>query len=276
MIEIDICKKLLGAKKEMHLDVNFNIKEKDIVALTGESGAGKTTLLRIFAGLEEAKGVIKVDNEIWLDKKFSLPPQKRRIGFVFQEYALFTNMSVEENLLYVNRDKEFCKKLLKMTNLYELKNRSVTKLSGGQKQRVSLCRAMMKRPKLLLMDEPLSALDPKMRTNLQLEILTFHKEFGTTTLLVSHDISEIYKLSNRVIKLHLGKIIADGPPKDILLQMGTNERFSLKGELLEIKNSIAVVVIGGELVEVVVNESEAKELKVGDMMRVKVDTRLIN
>jgi len=274
MIEIDICKKLLGAKGEMHLDVDFNIKEKDVVALTGESGAGKTTLLRILAGLEKANGIIKVDDEIWLDNKFSLPPQKRRIGFVFQEYALFTNMSVEENLLFVNNDKEFSKKLLKMTNLYELKNISVTKLSGGQKQRVSLCRAMMNRPKLLLMDEPLSALDPNMRTNLQQEILTLHKEFGTTTILVSHDISEIYKLSNRVIKLHFGKIVADGTPKDVLLQMSGNEKFSFSVEFLEINRVdmtyIAVVVVGGQLVEVVVNEREAKELKVGDMMSIKV------
>ncbi|GKT31793.1 molybdenum ABC transporter ATP-binding protein, partial [Aduncisulcus paluster] len=165
--------------------------EGDFVALAGQSGSGKTTLLRILAGLEEAQGTIQVGDESWLDDTKSLPVQKRKIGFVFQDYALFPNMSVEENLLYVTKDKLLADKLLEMIELSELRDRFPNTLSGGQKQRVSLCRAMMNKPKLLLMDEPLSALDPNMRTKLQYEILTLHKEFGTTTIMVSHDPSEI-------------------------------------------------------------------------------------
>ncbi|MCD6433905.1 MAG: ATP-binding cassette domain-containing protein, partial [Sulfurimonas sp.] len=181
MIKIDINKKLHGSSGDMELDINLDIKEGDFIALAGESGSGKTTLLRVFAGLEDATGTLQIGEEMWLDSKKSLPPQKRGIGFVFQDYALFPNMSVEENLLFVNRDRDLANHLLAMTELSSLANRLPNRLSGGQQQRVSLCRALMNRPKLLLMDEPLSALDPAMRTKLQSEILALHKEFGTTT-----------------------------------------------------------------------------------------------
>ena len=207
MIKINIQKQLHGSNGLMNLNVNLEIKQGEFVALAGLSGSGKTTLLRILAGLEEASGIIKINNSIWLDEKFSLSPQKREIGFVFQDYALFPNYTVLENLLYVNKDIELANHLLKITELSELKKRLPQTLSGGQKQRISLCRALMNRPKILLMDEPLSALDPSMRTKLQNEILTLHKEFNTTTIMVSHDPSEIYRLSNRMVVLNNGQIM---------------------------------------------------------------------
>lgn len=267
MIKIDITKKLHGANGDMDLDVSLDIKEGDFVALAGKSGSGKTTLLRILAGLEDAYGDIKVDKEIWLSDVTKLPPQKRGIGFVFQDYALFPNMSVEENLLYVYKDKSLAKELLVMTELFELKDRLPNTLSGGQKQRVSLCRAMMNRPKLLLMDEPLSALDPNMRTKLQNEILALHKSFGTTTIMVSHDPSEIYRLANRVVELQFGKIIKDGTPKQVLLKTSGTQKFSFEGELLDIVNvdviKVAIVAIGQQLVEIVVSSEEVKDLEIG-------------
>ncbi len=272
MINIDISKKLHGSSGEMNLNINLNIKEGDFVALSGKSGSGKTTLLRILAGLEEAEGSIKVGDELWIDSKRSLAPQKRKIGYVFQDYALFPNMSVEENLLFVNRDRSLADHLLNMTELDELKNRLPNTLSGGQQQRVSLCRAMMNRPKLLLMDEPLSALDPSMRTKLQNEILTLHKEFGTTTIMVSHDPSEIYRLASRVLVLDLGKIINDGKPKEVLLKTQGSQKFSFEGELLDITKVdviyVAIVSIGQQLVEVVVSSDEAKNLKIGQTVTV--------
>ena len=278
MIKININKKLHGSNGEMDLVVNLKIKQGDFIALSGLSGSGKTTLLRILAGLEEANGTIEVADEVWLDGKKSLPSQKRQIGFVFQDYALFANMSIEENLLYVNKDKELASKLLEMTELSELKNRYPDTLSGGQKQRVSLCRAMMNRPKLLLMDEPLSALDPNMRTKLQQEILTLHKEFGTTTIMVSHDPSEIYRLAKRVVALHLGKIINDGTPKEVLLKTRGSAKFSFEGELLDIVKVdviyVAIVSIGQQLVEVVVSDDEMRDLKVGQV--VSVSTKAFN
>ncbi len=272
MIEIDISKKLHGSNGEMDLKINLNIKENDFVALAGKSGSGKTTLLRILAGLEDASGEIKINNETWLSKNSTLPPQKRGIGFVFQDYALFPNMSVLENLLFVNRDRELANHLLQITELSELKKRLPNTLSGGQKQRVSLCRALMNRPKLLLMDEPLSALDPAMRTKLQNEILTLHKEFGTTTIMVSHDPSEIYRLASRVVVLNQGKIIDDGTPKEILLKTNGSQKFSFEGELLDILKVdviyIAIISIGQQLVEVVVSSQEAKNLKIGDIVSI--------
>jgi len=215
MIQIDIHKKLHGSQGEMHLDVTLEIRTGAFITLMGESGSGKTTLLRILAGLEKAEGKITVADTLWLDRQKMLPPQQRVIGFVFQDYALFDHMNVEENLLFVNDDKALAKKLLEMTELSRLSHRNVKGLSGGQKQRVSLCRAMMKQPKLLLMDEPLSALDPAMRTKLQDEILKLHKMFGTTTIMVSHDTDASYHLSDRILVLDHGKIIADGIPKEI-------------------------------------------------------------
>ncbi len=223
MIEIDIHKRLFGSNGEMELDINITIKRGEFLALAGESGAGKTTTLRILAGLESSMGTIKVDNEIWQSNNYSLAIQKRKIGFVFQDYALFPNMSVEKNLLFVHKDIELANYLLDITNLYNLKDRLPHTLSGGQKQRVSLCRAFMKRPKLLLMDEPLSALDPFMRVKLQDEILMLHKEFGTTTFMVSHDLDEIYNLSNRLIIIRDGKIINDGDTKKLLYSQNSQK-----------------------------------------------------
>lgn len=272
MIKININKKLHGANGEMDLKVDLEIQQGDFLALAGLSGSGKTTLLRILAGLEEATGMIQVGDEVWLDETKSLASQKRKIGFVFQDYALFPNMSVQENLLYVNKDKELANKLLKMTDLSELKNRYPNTLSGGQKQRVSLCRAMMNRPKLLLMDEPLSALDPSLRSKLQQEILTLHKEFGTTTIMVSHDPSEIYRLANRVVMLNFGEIINDGSPKEVLLKTRGSAKFSFEGELLDIVKVdviyVAIVSIGQQLVEVVVSDDEMKDLKIGQVVSV--------
>ncbi|RYA23073.1 molybdenum ABC transporter ATP-binding protein [Malaciobacter halophilus] len=272
MIDIEVSKELIGSNGKMNLDIKLNVKEGDFIALTGLSGSGKTTLLRILAGLEQSKSKIKVDNKIWQDDKKFLPPQQREIGFVFQDYALFTNMSVKQNLLYVNKDEKLANHLLELTELSQLENRNVTSLSGGQKQRVSLCRALMNRPKLLLMDEPLSALDPSMRTKLQDEILTLHREFKTTTIMVSHDSSEIYRLSNRVIVLQDAKIIKDGNAKDVLLKTSGSAKFSFEGELLDIVKVdviyIAIISIGQQLVEVVLSEDETINLQIGSKVRV--------
>ena len=267
---------MISIKVKNHiLDLDLEIDKGDFVAISGKSGSGKTTLLRVLAGLNSAKGLIKVENEIFLDNKTNIPIQKRNIGFVFQDYALFENMSVERNLLYVNNNKELCSKLLDMTHMREFKDRKPNTLSGGQKQRVAICRALMNNPTILLLDEALSALDPAMRTNLQNILLGLHKEFKTTTIMVSHDPSEIYRLASRVIVLEDGKIINDGTPKDVLLRTSGSQKFSFEGEVLEIKKVdvifIAIIAIGQQLVEIVISEDEAENLKVGN--RVNVSTK---
>ena len=215
MIGIDIKKSLHGADGLMHLDVNLEIQKGEFIALMGESGAGKTTLLRVLAGLEKAEGTIAIADKNWLENDNALAPQKRGIGFVFQDYALFKNMSVEENLLYVYNDSLLASELLSLTGLDALAKRNVKSLSGGQKQRVSLCRAMMNRPKLLLLDEPLSALDESMKQMLIQEIKKFHQTYGTTTIMVSHDTASSYQLADRVLVLSQGKVVKDGKPSEV-------------------------------------------------------------
>jgi len=210
MIRLDIKKKL----NEFILDVKFNVKKNEFIAISGVSGSGKSTILRIIAGLERAKGEVIVDNEVWQNKKLFLPPQKREVGFVFQDFALFPNMSILENLLYVKKDIDFANYLLKLVELEELKNRYPNSLSGGQKQRVALARALMRKPKILLLDEPFSALDEKLREKLQNYIIKLHNKFNLTTIIVSHSTSEIYKLANRVININRGKIEAKVIKKD--------------------------------------------------------------
>ncbi|MDF1884034.1 ATP-binding cassette domain-containing protein [Sulfurimonas sp. SAG-AH-194-C21] len=267
MIHININKALHGVNGGMSLDIDLDIKQGEFIALTGASGSGKTTLLRILAGLEEAEGEIEVNNLFWLKNRKSLKPQKRSIGFMHQENSLFLNMSILQNLLFVQKDLDLALRLLSLTGLTELKDKYPKTLSGGQKQRVSLCRSMMRKPDILLLDEPLSALDAKMRTQLQLEILALHKEFNTTTIMVSHDPSEIYKLSTRTLVLENGRIIKDGKTKEVLLKSQGSQKFSFEGELLELKEVdvviIAIVAIGQQIVEIVVSKKEAENLKVG-------------
>jgi len=261
MFNIDITKTLHGSNGAMKFAIKCTIKKGEFVALSGESGAGKTTLLRILAGLEEAKGEIDFNGTVWLSAKKSLAIQKRNIGFLFQDYALFENMSVEENLLFVNRDEKLSNELLELTELSSLKKQFPKMLSGGQKQRVALCRALMNRPKLLLLDEPLSALDGKMRLKLQDAILELHKRFKMTTVMVSHDPSEIYRMASRVLVIENGEIVNDGTAKEVMM----NSKSSLEGELLELsEEGVATLLVGQQLVELQLSDEEMQELQIGD------------
>ena len=262
MIKIEIEKKLYGSQGDMVLSVDLNIQKGEFVALMGESGAGKTTLLRVLAGLESMDGEIAVEGKSWKN----VAPQQREIGFVFQDYALFENMTVEENLLFVNPDKKLASELLTLTELTALKSRNVSGLSGGQKQRVALGRALMKKPKILLMDEPLSALDPTMRSKLQREIKQLHERFGMTTIMVSHDIHEVFKLASRVLLLEEGKVIQDGTVKEVMKNRAEYvEKLEAKVLSIDKKNNIyfATAYVAGKILEVEVDAS----VSIGDTLR---------
>ena len=256
MIKLDIQKPLQGARGEMLLDVNLQIKKGEFVLLTGQSGSGKTTLLRILAGLEKAKGTIKVDDNIWQDDKHFLPPQKRKIGFVFQHYALFPHLSVLENLLFIADDKDLAQNLLDKVELTSLQHQRPHELSGGQQQRIALARALMHRPKILLLDEPLSALDSDLRLKLQDDITSLHQEFGMTTIMISHHLSEIYRLAHRVIMIKEGKVIQDGSPKTLYL----NTKKVLKAQVIEVLEESLIVSIGDRLLRI---DRERRDIKVG-------------
>ncbi|MCR8684937.1 sulfate/molybdate ABC transporter ATP-binding protein [Campylobacter ureolyticus] len=266
MIEFSLKKELFGVNENMELNVKISFKSGSFISLSGESGSGKTTILRCLAGLEKANGFIKVDDEIWQDEKIFLSPQKRRIGFVFQDYALFENLSVKDNFLFVEKDINHCNKLLDMLGLMSLKDRYPTNLSGGQKQRVALGRAMMRKPKLLLLDEPLSALDPHLRARLQDEISKIQDMFKTTTILVSHDPNEIYKLANYMFVLKNGKIVKKGTPKEILLKTNGSQKFAFSGTLLNLEKIdtifVATVSVGQQITEVALASDLG--LRIGD------------
>lgn len=281
MIKIDINHPINTAKGRLDLNFKKDIESGKITALFGESGAGKTTLLKIIAGLIKPKfGRIEVDNELWFDssKNFSLALQKRKIGFVFQDYALFPNMNVKENIAYATSSKAKVSELLALMGLENLAKIYPKHLSGGQAQRVALARALAREPKILLLDEPLSALDFKMRANLQDELVKILEYFKISTLLVSHDLAEIYKLSHRILELKNGKIIKDFPKNEFFTHSSISAKLRLSATLLEIKKSDILVVLtlllNQDIIKITLSEEEFlkayQDIKIGDTLILSV------
>ncbi len=274
MISLDVQKKLHSAEGEMTLELDLQISEGHLVTIYGESGAGKTTTLRILSGLlKPDKGVITVDGNTWFDseKSIYLRPQQRNTGLVFQDYALFPNMTVLENLQFASKskaDKMVIDRLLELMELGALQHRKPGSLSGGQQQRVALARALVQRPKILLLDEPLSALDFKIRIKLQDHLLEAHREFGLTTLLISHDISEISKLSDQVFVLEKGKITKRGTPAEVFVDEKISGKFKFTGQVLNIEKQdvvyIVTVRIQNQVVKVIAQRTEIQGLETGD------------
>lgn len=272
MIQVSITKKLRGAKGEFLLEIDHTFGANDFWAIFGESGIGKTTLMRLIAGLDTPdSGRIVVDGETWFDSasNINLPPQKRRVGFVFQNYALFEHMSVLENLLFAQHehDKEKALKVLDTMELNDLVHRRPRDLSGGQRQRVALARAIAQEPKVLLLDEPLSALDAMTRSQLQDELRRTHDQFGLLSLMVSHDRSEVFKLADKVLWIKEGKIANIGTPSEVFIPKNLSSKFSFIGELLSLSHydviSVATVGIGENIVEVVLDPAEAHSYRIG-------------
>jgi molybdate transport system ATP-binding protein len=198
MISIEIEKKLKAYGGEQMLKIAARFDNGSITKIYGPSGAGKSTFLKIIAGLIEPEhGKISVDNVTWLDtaSHLSLSPQKRKAGFVFQNYALFPNMNVRQHLEYVSDDAQWINRLLIIAKLETFTAHKPEYLSGGQQQRLAILRAMAIRPKLMLMDEPFSALDPKMKSELMPGLKSIWDELGTTVLIVSHNPQELEGLT---------------------------------------------------------------------------------
>jgi molybdate transport system ATP-binding protein len=198
MIKVDIEKKLKAYGGQQVLKIAHEFPLGTITKIYGPSGAGKTTFLKIIAGLiQPEKGKIVVDDIIWLDtnSKISLSPQKRKVGFAFQNYALFPNMTVRQHLEYATDDAQWINRLLSMGKLETFTDYKPEYLSGGQQQRLAILRALSIKPKLLLMDEPFSALDPEMRSELISELKLLWEEMGATVLIVSHSLQELEGLT---------------------------------------------------------------------------------
>lgn len=232
MIELNIEKTIHTLQGKEILVANTVIPDNKITAIYGESGTGKTTLLRIIAGLSTPeKGNIKVKNKTWFcsEQKINIKAQQRRVGFVFQDYALFPNMTVKQNISFALKDRNntlLLEKLLQETGLTNLSHQYPAYISGGQKQRVALARALALEPEVLLMDEPLSALDIETRIKLRQLILELHNKYAMTTILVSHDIPEIFSLADNVQKIKDNEIQEYGAPKDAFDKAILKQQFS--------------------------------------------------
>ncbi len=202
-------------------DFSLEVSEGELVSLLGPSGCGKTTMLRMIGGfLNPNKGSIYLEN----NDITKIPPEKRPVSTVFQNYALFPHLNVLDNVTYgLKNNKELSKKsmidkaneMIDIVGMSDFKNRSVTELSGGQQQRVALARSLVLGPKVLLMDEPLSNLDAKLRLKMREEIKKIQKELKITMIFVTHDQEEAISISDRIVVMNKGEIKQIGSPREI-------------------------------------------------------------
>jgi len=244
LLEVRGVAKRFGAREVLR-NISLNIAEGEFLTLLGESGSGKTTLLRLVAGFEEPTA-----GEIWMsgERLDLLPPYQRRVNTVFQNYALFPHLSVRENVAYGLRVKKTAAaeidgrvdEALRMVKMQEFAASRPSKLSGGQQQRVALARALVNRPLLLLLDEPLSALDANLRKQMQSELKALQREMGITFLFVTHDQEEAMALSDRIALVRDGALEQVASAREIYAHPATayTARFIgqtnlLRGEILD-------------------------------------------
>lgn len=217
---VDINKIFEDDGKQVLTNINLAIKEKEFVTFLGPSGCGKTTTLRIIGGFTtHSSGKVLFDGS----DITQIPPYKRQINTVFQKYALFPHLNIYENIAFGLRIKKIdnktidkkVKKMLKLVNLEGFENRDIQSLSGGQQQRIAIARALVNEPKVLLLDEPLGALDLKLRKDMQYELKTMQQELGITFIYVTHDQEEALTMSDRIVIMRDGIIQQIGTPEDI-------------------------------------------------------------
>ena len=219
IIEVKGVSKFFGEKTALD-NINLSIKKGEFVTILGPSGCGKTTLLRLIAGFQTAsEGVIRIAGE----EITQTPPHKRPVNTVFQKYALFPHLNVYDNIAFGLKLKKMpkdtvlkkVKAALKMVGMTDYEYRDVNSLSGGQQQRVAIARAIVNEPEVLLLDEPLAALDLKMRKDMQMELKEMHKTLGITFVYVTHDQEEALTLSDTIVVMSEGRIQQIGTPTDI-------------------------------------------------------------
>ncbi len=225
MIQIENLKKVYNNGYEALKSINLEINDGELICLLGPSGCGKTTILNLLAGLlDPTDGDIKFDKESVIDKH----PKDRNIGLVFQNYALYPHMTVLENVMFpltVGNKKmpkkeaeEIARKYMKVTSIEELANKKPGEMSGGQQQRVAITRALVQNPKILLLDEPLSNLDARLRLKIREEIRRLVKEIGITTVFVTHDQEEALSISDRIVLMNEGIVQQFDVPQNLYLE----------------------------------------------------------
>ena len=255
--ELSIMLELKNVKKSYDgtpvlTDISLNIEDGEIVSILGPSGCGKTTLLNLILGIVDSDGGrIFFNGEDITD----VPMEKRGFNIVFQDYALFPNLNVYQNITYGLRNnpeissREEVEDLIRLLGLEEHLNKRIGQLSGGQKQRVALARTMVMKPKILLLDEPLSALDGVIKESIKDRIKTIAREYNLTTIIVTHDPEEALTLSNRVMIINEGQIAQFGRPEEIISrpENGFVKKFILNQ--LEIKKNNIFTLFAGQLAQ---------------------------
>lgn len=234
LIKLENISKSFGKQKIID-GLNLEVKDGEFLTLLGPSGCGKTTLLRMINGFETPDtGTVMLDGV----DQIEIPPNKREVNTVFQSYALFPHLTVRENIEFSLKMKKTDKKeikervdeVLELTSLEALANRKTTKLSGGQQQRVAIARSLVNKPKVLLLDEPLGALDLKLRKQMQIELKRMQRKMGITYVYVTHDQEEALTISDRIVVLNKGNIEQIGEPWDIYHHPKTEFVASFLGE----------------------------------------------
>ncbi len=254
--------------------IDLDVHENEFLTLLGPSGCGKTTTLRIIAGFEEPNSGQVLFNGVEISK---LPPYKRQVNTVFQKYALFPHMNVFDNIAFglniKKMDKQVIRKkvgeMLELVGLEGFGPRDVTLLSGGQQQRVAIARALVNEPKVLLLDEPLGALDAKIRKQMQVELKKIQQEVGITFIYVTHDREEALSMSDTVVVMNEGKIQQIGSPTDIYNEPENRFVASFIGE----SNIVEAIMIKDYLVEFDGCRFECVDRGFGDMEPVEVVLR---
>lgn len=279
MLSFDLDKALYGPHGAMMLSVKAELAPGSITAVFGPSGSGKTTLLRLLAGLEQPDhGAIYWKHSCWFhaQRRQWLPPSRRRVGYLFQHLGLFPHMSVRRNLSYAQgrrTSRSMMEYLLEQTDLLSLQDRRAESLSGGQQQRVALARALIQQPELLLLDEPFSALDEALKSQLMDMLLAWRRQNDVTMILVSHDPSDVFRLADEVLMLEEGHIRKRGRPTEVFTSQALSGKFQFSGIVLSVEPADAVWLLhlrmGDQLVQVIVADpEEAAALHPGDRVLV--------
>lgn len=271
-LSFHITKQFATSRRRLEFSFEAQVRNNEFIAVVGKTGAGKTTLLRMLCGLlKPDSGFIKYGESVWYDGKkgINLPPRKRGVGMVFQDYGLFPNMTVRENILFAagRKNKTDVDNLMSIAGLDFFADMYPVNLSGGQKQRVALIRTIVNRPRVLLLDEPLAALDQDTRINLQKELLSIHNRYGVTSIMVTHELSEVFLLANRVMKIENGHIGTFNTP-ETTFSSKLSAKLSLTGVVVSIEPysvySIITVCIGNSLTKILIDPEESRDLKCGD------------